>query len=1019
MNSVTENKLLNFIYNTFPHIYQIESRNKHYSFFTYSRYSEFENNFKTYINKSEQIRFLYCYKKSINELLYYFNELISIDEIINKEFNSNFYLNLLITDYIDEKDKNTLNYIYSIDLIKKLNQINNKNDQGNHIIKILIGAKNIINLINHFKDFETYNEEEHKNLLENILSENKEVIENNIFIFQNFNLTVNTTEIIEQKIDVFYIQILNALITSNKFDDFRFIKNILEELDIKNININEKMFAELKRILNNNNSIKKYEILDFKDLFNNEKINFFYLLFKYILKSNFFIYQISFITKIRIFIIKIIKSNFIEKLYNFDFELNKNIIFVINFFLDSKYYSNLFLNSIKVVKLLKYYKLYFYESEIEQLIKSNNIKEEKYLKYFEESRISQKIEIKNKLLYNDKDKNLLEVMEKTNVAKKYNKNYINKNNRIVNIKEILLNNSKINKKTSLMPISIALNGKQNKKIKIKENEEILSSAFSNNINFSENKYLIKTINDNTKNDVEKIKIGEKFSSKCAFYLNYNNKTYNIDKIFIGNFNISLNVKYYIEAKYICLKNISNNKIAKEASLLFKIVQNIFLIIQKNFTFNYELSIKIFLEKRNNKISCRYLFNNPINNSKKEFKDDNIMENFKNSDNMNKLITEINDKDFEYLKYKYNKKDNHYKNNNTCFPEILSSEEQEDLTMENNIYFFIRFEKTIKFDKNIQNIYELNKGFYLVITSNNIYILNIFNNDFSKNIIINNFENPVVLGIESKKENQKEIIHLKSNQNNYTFLIDLENLSFQKIKSNNSKNIDIISEVKLGDNNFLSISKDKNSKEDHVLNFYDSNKISIRMVGIKFSNPHNILSMSINIENKENNKILLFACQRYYNYKNGLLLIILLKFGKEIEPFFFETNNFEPWSLCPIEIKENSIPNEQKSSEIGNQSFLNKNENYYNHNIISIHLEEKFIYFLVGGIYKNEKIPAMKIYKLYKNSSEYKIKYIQDVYIKNTENCIDPITSIIQSKENLKTFSFNLGKEIQFLCLNFK
>ena len=67
------------------------------------------------------------------------------------------------------------------------------------------------------------------------------------------------------------------------------------------------MIEELSKILDDN--INKYKILNLTDLLDNEKMNFYFILFQYILKNQIYIYDIPFLLKTKKEILKIIKSN--------------------------------------------------------------------------------------------------------------------------------------------------------------------------------------------------------------------------------------------------------------------------------------------------------------------------------------------------------------------------------------------------------------------------------------------------------------------------------------------------------------------------------------------------------------------------------------------------------------------------------------------------------------------------------------------------------------------------------------
>ena len=138
-----------------------------------------------------------------------------------------------------------------------------------------------------------------------------------------------------------YSDIIKSLIINNKLDESEETSNLLKEIEIKSIRLNKNLFDSLSEVLIDN-YISRYEILNYDDLFNDEKITFYFILFEYILKSSDYIFHIPFLFETRNNIKEIIKNN----LGNFSFDLkkgenkikNNKLKIVLEYFIEFKYY---------------------------------------------------------------------------------------------------------------------------------------------------------------------------------------------------------------------------------------------------------------------------------------------------------------------------------------------------------------------------------------------------------------------------------------------------------------------------------------------------------------------------------------------------------------------------------------------------------------------------------------------------------------------------------------------------------
>ena len=146
---------------------------------------------------------------------------------------------------------------------------------------------------------------------------------------------------------LFLIMVITQLIKTNKIDDYEYTKKLIEELDFEKISITKIMLDELTKILNENNDyIKKYIIKEIKDFNKDIIINFYYILFKYILKLPFYINYFQFLLNTKKIFIKLIKSD----TFNYEDikkEEKEKFLDIFNFFTDNQYYNKKYLNTKK------------------------------------------------------------------------------------------------------------------------------------------------------------------------------------------------------------------------------------------------------------------------------------------------------------------------------------------------------------------------------------------------------------------------------------------------------------------------------------------------------------------------------------------------------------------------------------------------------------------------------------------------------------------------------------------------
>ena len=147
----------------------------------------------------------------------------------------------------------------------------------------------------------------------------------------------------------------------------------------------------------------------------------------------------------------------------------------------------------------------------------------------------------------------------------------------------------------------------------------------------------------------------------------------------------------------------------------------------------------------------------------------------------------------------------------------------------------------------------------------------------------------------------------------------------------------------------------------------------------------IIHISNDGKNDTENRILLFACKKYFkSQKNGIFVLynfneIINKFLSEKEKadsYFYNTDCFEPYCFCPLLIVDSK------------------------YSIWPLIETKETDYFLVGGFDKKRKKGMIKIYKIIYDK-KLSIEFIQDIKLfdKDFKGFKGPISCIIQSKKD--------------------
>ena len=640
-------------------------------------------------SKTDIIKFIYLYREWFHKILYDREEIAKIDlGEQKKNLYYNFYLNLLI-----KENPEIINYTYSLDFIKTIN-IERKNTLQKY--KSIMFSKIIVDLIDNYRGTDEYNENEESFELEEIEKENTQIIKNNIEVFKEIDLNLNKDDILKKKIDEIYFDVINALISSRKFEDFKYSSNILEQLDLENINLTKTIFDGL---MNGLNYIKDYEINNAEDLNDERKVNFYYLFLKFIFKNSIYIYNVPFLLKTKKLFLELLKQDKIMQL-----KKNKKIEFIVLKILDSKYYSlkdneNNHENIYGLNEILKYYEEFLFEVKIEdikkikdiiKIKKSDNEKYEKYLEdYDKHKKINERIPIIN-YNYNLENKGNLgneeilkkaildnfEMIKERKIEKEFDEilikeNFNNNNN--INISEFLINeNENKNMENSSNKIINEINNiHYNKPFEneVESKNKLNYKSLESNKSLNTREFTVVK-NEKKLKDVEPAINNRKENfifdilKKCSikFHTNFKGKEPYIinDEILCGEHNIKIDYTKFLNSKYVCEHYQQRNELEENYLKLFNFLKEIENRIKKEFIFNYKLKIKLEIRKEDYNtnsdstynISCFYTFYDPIKNSPYKFKDENIFINGTNSLNQGfqLMLYQINSEYYKNLKY---------------------------------------------------------------------------------------------------------------------------------------------------------------------------------------------------------------------------------------------------------------------------------------------------------------------------------------------------------------------------------
>ena len=763
-------------------------------------------------------KFIYHFRNNIHALLYECDQTIKIDEFKLKfDFEELFYLDLLINE-----NEEIINYSYDFDLlINFYNFIILKNEASNYFIYKIVIMRAFLTLIKNFCDSDNYNEDINEEKIDKIKNEVETEFNKYIDKFKEvFNIN---EDIREMKLDNLYSKILISLIKSNKFDDYNYLYNILNEMELEKIDIGNAILIPFQETLKENNDyMKKFIIKTEEDLYKENAINFYYILLNFILKGEFFIYQISFLLETKNRIIKLIKSKKFKN--NLNNKLSKETIerfkYVLEMFAGSKYYFEQNKEEInKLETVLKYYKLFYFETKvkdiekIEQDIKNQN-EDSEYLKYYEEANKKANIYPIIKFIY-------FTFHDKEVQSEKSLNDSVGKFNTVFQ----LIKDRKFGKMRNKEAYSQFFKDKTNHELLLKVfNQEDIDSFFNSfkndnknkkeeeKKNFEENISAPSPIYAQTpigeKKEESKNKIYQCYGNdiKCIKNNNDNNKNMNIitspktNQIFFSNTNniedINIDnypetVKNILKKSLIKLKTNPKNKSIEYEDNLYYGDTNIIMLkdtfinlinglprenalkiffneveYKLKTEFNHDFTLKLDIELKNidkYNIEAIYTMYDPKNENVKlsSYKDENILirGTESNLQGFNFMISDINQDKYKGLDYLVNKPINdEVKKENSKNTKIIPG--ISNIASEEKILQIIKIIE----NKNSDNgfIKEINNDFFIYVRSDNIVVL--LDKHFNPIMEINDYYNSKIVNACDLLPEKENIQIVNENEN---------------------------------------------------------------------------------------------------------------------------------------------------------------------------------------------------------------------------------------------------------------
>ena len=1019
------------------------------------------------LNNPDLISFLYSAKEEVHIILYNNEETIDIKfDIKRMQLSYLFFLSLLIKDKPE-----IINYTFQLNFIKEINKDIQKIDEINQI-KIILKCKIIIELINNFKGIDRDDEDADADadieIADKIEIENKNIIENNIIALKNLNLFYNVDDIIEKPIDKLYIDIIISLIKQKKFEDYDYTTSILNQMEIEKICITETMLKELCNLFNSNEDyIIDYSFTKNEDLFDEKKINFFYILLKYVFKTSFYIYQIDFLYQQKKFILGELLNISKKKIDN-------RLEYILKMMLDSDYYFEDKLEQLQEV--LIYYKSFLFESKekdiaiIEDVIKYNKMGYHKYLKNYDiAKKMNKRKDIINYLFdlnNNNNESDIEKFVEKWNTIEyMINKNIIEEIDKkiIGSLINYFKDPMKQNELKNIFTYD-AINYFKNNAIPI----EIKSTNITTNLGVDNKKENIEENLDAGKTKTGKDDLMSHILSKLEIFLHTykkEKKTYFFyDKISYGenlkeiNFKNFFNIKSEYKEKH-KNKQFDNKKeriLVNNIMKLYDFLEEFENKITKLFQYSYNLILKldIFKEKNNDNsnpeienITCIYIFFEPIKNEPISFRDINILLYGTNSSTQGFefLIFEINNESYRDIKYKeFNFKDEQskLKDNKKGILDVEFSSKMnkifENIKLDeiSDKDMIIKFIKIIgKHPNTADFVMELKNGYYISGGFNKEIIL--YDRKYNKIVIVDDFKD-WVYSIFGEKITENNIEFNTCTYKDLTLInIDLQSLSSRAVKVFEIPNRTNIYCIEMTENNFIILGQ---GGAIYYIDLFNENKVD----------KYKITEKTYSSGSKINDTIACLVSNKLLIEGEDKLIFFNTKINEisdknTIEGFSFnisinclylvksESNSSKDILLCACKKYQGNQENGILLVEIGSEqsegykykfyktnfevycfcSISNIKNNNDDNDEIKIDEEyrkniniERTVYCFIGGFDVDKRQGTIKLYKLLYNSEETQIKYTSD------ETQIEYIQDIDIDDENFEYFNGAISCIIQ-------